>query len=90
MTIKIYRRYSDYRVGNKLVKALDRGNSYYKEDCAAIKAVLDNTNLSNLPHTWGAAAFEARVERLKREVLAHQSWCRWKLDYYYKGSYCDI
>ncbi len=90
MTTRIYRRYSSFNVPSILVNALSLDNSYLEEDRAAVVMVLDNVDLSNLPHTWGSAALKARVARIEKHVIANEAWCRWSLDHYIMSSYCDI
>jgi hypothetical protein len=93
MTYSILRRYEDFHVPSVLKDVLSLNNWYLKEDREAIKLVLDGVDLSNLPHTWGAAALKVRVDRVRTHVLSSdyvKAWCRWKLDYYLQGSYCSI
>jgi len=89
----IQRRYTSFYVPSVLKDALSLDNWYIEEDRQAIRLVLDNVDLSNLPHTWGAAALKARVARVEKHVLSSdyaEAWCRWQLDYYLQGSYCDL
>ena len=86
----IERRYSGLGVGSLIMDALSPENSYKVEDKDAMIAILDNADLNALPHTWGAASFKARVERLKPQTLKHEQYVRYVLDHYVGGSVCYI
>lgn len=86
----IKRRYPSFRVPGILTSALCLENSYLVEDRDAIIFILCDEDENILPHTWGAASFKARVERLRSHVEKHEAWCRWKVDNYLRGSYCNI
>jgi len=89
---KIERRYATYHVNSLITKALNPSNGYLEEDSEAILMLLDGISIDHMPHTWGRAVLDARMDRY-RTALRHkytEMYARWVLDHYVVGSYCDL
>ncbi len=65
-------------------------DSYHNENIEAIVFILNRSDESMLPHTWGSASFKARLDVVRSAVSKYRLHAMWIACWYPHGARCNI